>query len=152
MQNTEHFLVTALIAGLRQSNRVHLLEDRMDKSRLPIVSFIHDMISSQIIVSHCSDHDIVCRYGCFLSPRIVQRELERVRATAQSRDNTNTNTMDKDSATAQSRDNTNTNTMDKDDIQPNRDSHAVVRLSLLHYNTVSEVNHCLQVLQLIPGW
>jgi selenocysteine lyase/cysteine desulfurase len=52
-----------------------LSSDMVDVQRIPIVSFVHDMLPSSEIVEHCRDHGVICRAGKFLSTDMLWHEM-----------------------------------------------------------------------------
>jgi selenocysteine lyase/cysteine desulfurase len=107
-------LVAKLLSVLRKSTKVTIME--IDDAvipcleRLPVVSFVHEAISSTTIVSICSEQGVACRQGLFLSNTWLPKDLG----------------FD--------------------------GKEGVVRLSLVHYNTISEVEDVARILESIPGW
>ncbi|KAL7450149.1 hypothetical protein ACHAWC_004095 [Mediolabrus comicus] len=52
-----------------------LSSDMVDVQRIPIISFVHDMLPSSEIVEHCRDHGVICRSGKFLSTDMLWHEM-----------------------------------------------------------------------------
>lgn len=66
IQSTEDGLLQQMLLGLRKSKRLRFISEDHSK-RLPLISFLHEAISSRDIVDHCFSHGIVVRCGNFLS-------------------------------------------------------------------------------------
>lgn len=89
----ESRLLNVIMGYLRNRPHVHIIEDTgemkvsrdeedrssssdmVDVQRIPIVSFVHDMLPSSEIVEHCRDHGVICRAGKFLSTDMLWHEM-----------------------------------------------------------------------------
>jgi selenocysteine lyase/cysteine desulfurase len=101
-----------LLNYLYSCPNVHVLEEACvdSRDRLPIISFVHETLSSLSIVQWCSKHNIICRNGRFLSRKVLEHYQ----------------------------------VFNVDD--------GVVRFSLAHYNTPTEVQHIIATLKDMDGW
>jgi selenocysteine lyase/cysteine desulfurase len=103
-----------LLNYLHSCPNVNVLEEAgvevCSRDRLPIVSFVHETLSSLSIVQWCSKHNITCRNGRFLSGKVLEHY----------------------------------HVCNVDD--------GVVRFSLAHYNTPTEVQHIITTLKDMDGW
>jgi selenocysteine lyase/cysteine desulfurase len=92
-------------------------------NRIPVVSFIHETIQSNEIVQYCDTNGIICRCGTFLSTKQLWNEY--IQVPVQCSTTTSTGKEMK---------------------------HGFVRLSLVHYNTVTEIDNTIQILEQLPNW
>jgi selenocysteine lyase/cysteine desulfurase len=69
-------LTDLLISGLKRSSRVRVLATSGvgTMARLPVVSFLHESISSKTIVTICAEGGFICRCGKFLSADQLQND------------------------------------------------------------------------------
>jgi len=83
-------LLNSILGYLRKISRVRIIEDIGDmkvthdgdciphtsnEQRIPIVTFVHEVIPSSQIVEHCRDHGVVCRACKFLSSNKLWDEM-----------------------------------------------------------------------------
>jgi selenocysteine lyase/cysteine desulfurase len=103
-----------LLNYLHSCPNVHVLEEACvevcSRDRLPIISFVHETLSSLSIVQWCSKHNITCRNGRFLSSKVLEH------------------------------------------YQVCNVDDGVVRFTLAHYNTPTEVQHIIATLKVMDGW
>jgi selenocysteine lyase/cysteine desulfurase len=124
-------IVDALFCGLSRSKNVRILgrapsSMKSSSQKVPTFSFVHDTIPSRQIVMFCEERGIMCRHGYFLCTERLAGELHIITSCSN-----NTNTTKNASKS---------------------DDDGVVRFSLVHYNTVSEVEYALSIIESMPGW
>ena len=75
IEKAEVLLIEELLKGLQASPKVRLIGRSVagDASRIPVVSFVHEEISSSSIVTACSNGGVICRNGTFLSSERLQK-------------------------------------------------------------------------------
>ncbi len=84
-------LRNSIVGYLRKIPRVHIIEDVGDmkvsldggcipngtkEQRIPIVSFVHEVIPSSQIVEHCRNHGVICRACKFLATHKLWDEMK----------------------------------------------------------------------------
>jgi len=86
IQIVEIKLVYSLFSYFTNHPRIQILKEEEEEAiplqndmhdHLPILSILHQTLQSSHIVKHCYHHGIICRNGCFLSPRIANKILEK---------------------------------------------------------------------------
>jgi selenocysteine lyase/cysteine desulfurase len=73
IKSTEAQLVATMLHGLKKTKLLRLIGSD-EANRLPMISFVHEIISSKEIVEHCHSQGFVIRYGTFLSNPVFQNK------------------------------------------------------------------------------